>query len=111
MAGRGRFRADRAAPESGRTNSDVASARAAAPAALDLSLLRELERVVNLDAKVPDCALDLAVTEQQLNRSEVLRPLVYQRCFGAAHRMRAIYGRVKSRRARPSMYHPGILPC
>lgn len=51
----------RVAPASSRTNSDAASFRAISMPALDLGLLRDLQRVVNFDAKVPDCGLHLTV--------------------------------------------------
>lgn len=49
------------------------------------------------------------MAEQQLDGPEVLRALVNQGCFGAAHRMCAVGCRIKSRSIRPSTYHPGIL--
>lgn len=105
-----RLRTNRAEPESGRTNPYKASIRAASSAALDFSLLRDLERVVDFDAKVPDCAFNFTMAEQQLDGPEVLRAFVNQRCLGAAHGMCAVDRSVKSRRSLPSMYHPGILP-
>ena len=45
----------------------------------DLSLLRQLERVVDLDAEIPDGARQLRVTEQDLHRPQVFRPPIDQR--------------------------------
>ena len=42
-----------------------------AVARLDLCLLCNLERVVNLDAEIADCALQLGVTQQELHGSQV----------------------------------------
>ena len=66
------------------------SRRAAATARLDLSLLRDFQGIVDLDAKVSDCRLQLGMTKQKLNGPQVLRTLVDQRRLRSAHRMRAI---------------------
>ena len=63
------------------------SAVATSLAGLHLSLLGDLQRVVNFDAKVSDCALQLGMPKQELNGSEVLRTLVNQRCLGSLHRL------------------------
>ena len=55
-----------------------------------LGLLRDLKRVVDLDAQVPDRAFGLGVPEQQLHSSEVLRPAVDQRRLGPSDRVRAV---------------------
>ena len=39
---------------------------------LHLSVLRDLQRIVNLDSKIAHGALELGVAEQQLHHSEVL---------------------------------------
>ena len=39
---------------------------------LHLSLLRDLQRIVNLDSRIAHGALELGVAEQQLHHSEVL---------------------------------------
>ena len=72
---------NRVSPESGRTNPWIASYRAASTSALDFRLLRDIERVVDFDAKVPDCAFNLAVPEQQLDGPKVLCLLVYKVAF------------------------------
>lgn len=45
---------------------------------LDLRLLGHLAGIIDLDPKIPHCALELAVPKQQLNRPQVLRPAVDQ---------------------------------
>src|SRR6516225_4358901 len=46
------------------------------PGTSDVNLLRDLNGVVNLDTEVTDRALDLGVTEQQLNSAQVPCPAV-----------------------------------
>jgi len=48
---------------------------------LYLGLLGDLERVIDFDAKVAACRLDLRVPEQQLHRTEVFRATVDQGCL------------------------------
>src|SRR5688572_4403692 len=65
------------------------------PGSLDVNLLGYGEGVVNLDAQIPHCALDLCVAEQQLDGPEVSRASVNQCCLGPAQRVRAIQMRVQ----------------
>ncbi len=57
--------------------------RTAAPCS-DFGLLREDQRVVNLNAEVANRALQLRVAEQQLAGSDIAGTLVYQRDLRAA---------------------------
>ena len=43
----------------------------ALPGNSDINLFGNSERVINLDAKIADRALDLSVAEQELRRSQV----------------------------------------
>ena len=52
----------------------------------DLRLFRYLEGVVDLDAQVPHCRLQLGVAEQQLHSAQVLGAPVDQRRFRSTHR-------------------------
>jgi hypothetical protein len=56
---------------------------ATSTAELHLSLLSDLQRIVNLDAEIPDGAFQLCVSEQQLNGPEILGPPVDKRRLGA----------------------------
>jgi hypothetical protein len=62
----------------------------------DFRLLCHLQRIVHLNAQVPDRALDLAVSEQQLNGPQVLGALVDQRRLGPAHGMGSVARWVQS---------------
>jgi hypothetical protein len=56
------------------------------PGSSDVDLLRDGEGVVDLDPKVSDCAFDLRMAKQELNRAQIARPAVYQRRLGATER-------------------------
>ena len=73
-------------PKSGR----VVFTHAAVEQGLNLGLLGDFERVVDLDAEVPDGALQFGMAKQQLNGSEVLRALVDQGRFRSPHRVGSI---------------------
>lgn len=60
-------------------------AAATSLAELHLSLLGDLQRIVDLDSEVSDGALKFAVAEEKLNRPQVPGPPVDQRRFGAPH--------------------------
>ena len=51
---------------------------------LNLYLLRELKRIVDLNTKVADRALELCVAQQQLYRPQVLRAPIDQSGFRPA---------------------------
>lgn len=76
---------------------------------LDFGLLRDLKRVIYLDSEVTNGTLQLAMPEQKLNRSQVLRPLINQRCLGSPHGVRAIDCRIESDCSNPLMDDPGVL--
>jgi hypothetical protein len=52
---------------------------------LDVRLLRHHQRIINFHAEVSHGALDLRVTEQELDCAQVLRALVDQRRLRASH--------------------------
>ena len=60
------------------------SAAVTSTARLHLCLLGDLQSIVNLDAEIPDGALELGVPEQELNGAEIPGPPVDQRWFGAS---------------------------
>ncbi len=49
----------------------------------DFGLPRHVQGIINLNSEVSDGALELGMTEQQLNRSEILGSLVDQSSLGA----------------------------
>jgi len=76
-----------------------------------LDLLRDAERVVYLYAKIADCAFELCVSEQQLNRPQIARLLVDLGRLRPSHRMRAIRGAVKPGALDPGVDNSCILSC
>jgi hypothetical protein len=56
----------------------------------ELDLLRQSQSVIDLDPKVTDRALDLSVSEKQLDRSKIASLAIDLRRIGAPHRMCAI---------------------
>jgi hypothetical protein len=61
----------------------------ALPQCSDVDLFGDGERVIELDAEVPDCALHLGVPKEQLDRTKVSRSPVDQSCLGSPQRMGA----------------------
>ena len=59
------------------------------PSISDLNLLRDRERVVDLDAEISDGAFNLGMTKQELHCSEVAGAPVYQRGLGSPQGMRS----------------------
>lgn len=72
-------------------------------------LLRYLERVVNLNPKVSDSALQLAVSKEELDRPKVLGPAVDQSRLGPPHGVRPIAGAIQSDFAYPAVNDSGVL--
>ena len=60
------------------------------PSVSDLGAFRQSKRILDVDAEVPDRALDLRMAEQDLNGAEVAGLLVYDRCLGPPERMRPV---------------------
>ena len=53
--------------------------------------------------------VQFAVSEQKLNRSQILCSLVDQRCLGSPHGVGAIDCRIESDSSNPLMDNPGVL--
>jgi hypothetical protein len=75
-----------------------------------LNLLRDAERVIDLDAEITDRAFELRVPEEQLDGSQVAGLLVDLGRLRSPHRMRAIGGAVEPGALDPGMDDPRILP-
>ena len=60
----------------------------------DLGLLRDLQGIVDLDAEIPHSGFQLGVSEEQLDRAQVLGSTVDQRRLRPAHRVRTVLGAV-----------------
>jgi hypothetical protein len=77
---------------------------------LDLRLLRDLQRVIHLNAEVSHSAFKLRVSQQELNGPQVLCALVDQGRFRTPHRVRTVGGWIKTGRRYPMLDDPRVLP-
>jgi hypothetical protein len=78
-------------------------------AASDFCLFGHLECVVHLDPEIPNGALKLGMTKQDLHSSKVLRAPTNQRRFRTAHRVRAVCRIVQPDGPDPSMDKARVL--
>jgi hypothetical protein len=77
---------------------------------LDVDLLGNFDRVIDLDAEIADSALNLRMSEQQLDYSRVACSAIDEHGFGSAQRVGAELGWIKPDAADPFMDQSGILP-
>lgn len=76
----------------------------------DVDLLGDLDGIIHLDAEVAHRALDLRMSEQKLDGSEVPGSPVDHDCLRAAQRVRAKLGRVEPDAGHPFLNKPRVLP-
>src|SRR3546814_7087 len=81
----------------------------ALPQSSDVDLFGYGESVIDLDAQIADSALDLAVTEQELNVSQIACSPVDQGRFGPSEGMRAKEGRLQPDLSNPVIQQARIL--
>jgi hypothetical protein len=79
------------------------------PPFLELDLLRDPQRVVDLDPKISDGALQIGVAKEDLDGSKVSGLLVDEGCLGSSHRMRSIGARLKANAPDPALNNACIL--
>ena len=77
---------------------------------LYLSAFSERERILDVDAQVPNGALDFRVAEQDLHVAQVARLLVDDRGLGSSQRMRPVVLRPQSDSGHPLVNEPSVLP-
>ncbi len=77
---------------------------------LHFSLLRDFQRIIDLDAKVPHRALQFGVAEQELDRPDVLRAPVNQGRLCPAHRVGPVDLGFQPDRGHPGIHNAGVLP-
>jgi hypothetical protein len=82
---------------------------AALPRCSDVDLLGDRERIVDLDAEVPDRALHLGVAKEQLDRAEVPGSPIDQGRLSSTQRMSAEQRRGETDAGDPLRQQPGIL--
>src|SRR5215213_7139942 len=76
----------------------------------DFGALGQHQCVLDVDAEVPHCALDLRVAEKDLHSSQVAGLLVDDRRFGPAERMRPVILSAQSDPGYPLVHEARILP-
>ncbi len=87
----------------------VGADRLGAGLPLYLGLLGHLQGVVHLDAEVTDRAFELGMSEQQLDRAQVLGPAVDQGRLRSPQRMRSVLRAVQSYLPHPAIHNPRVL--
>ncbi len=85
------------------------SIRLSPRAPLHFGLLRQLQGVLYLDAKVANRALELRVAQQELHSAQVFGPPINQRRLRAAYGMGYVSGRIKTDFLDPGVDNPSIL--
>jgi len=80
-------------------------------AQLKFDLLRDADRIVDLDTEISDGAFQLRVTEQQLHGPQVAGLSINLSRFRLAHRVRAIRRTIKPGPLNPSMDDARVLAC
>jgi hypothetical protein len=81
----------------------------ALPGSSDVDLLGDGERIIELDAEVPDRALHLGVPEEELNCPEISGSPIDQRRLGAPERVGAEQRRVEADAGDPPRQQASIL--
>ena len=76
----------------------------------NLSLLGDLEGIVDLDSEIPDRALQLCVSKKEVNGSQILRPSINEGRLGPPNRVRSVRRGIKADLLHPTIYDAGILP-
>jgi len=79
--------------------SELANGKCRRQRGSNVDLLGDAQRIFKFDAKVSDSAVNLCVSEQKLNRSEISGFPVYLRCFGPVQRMSAVPNAPKPNKA------------
>src|SRR5262245_39618849 len=68
-------------------------ARRLRPCSSDLDFLRDIKRVIDLDAEVADRAFNLGVAQEQLDGSQIASTSIDQGRLGPAHGVRGVLER------------------
>ena len=77
---------------------------------LYLRAFSECERILDVDAQVPNGGLDFRVAEQDLHGTQIARLLVDDRGLGSSQRMRPVVLTPQSNSGHPLINEPSILP-
>jgi len=80
------------------------------PTASDFGLLGDLERVIDLDAKISHGAFELRVAKEELHGSQVPSSPVDQGWLGAPDRVGSVRGRIETDLLHPPIHNSSVLP-
>lgn len=80
------------------------------PSPSDLNSLGQLQCILNVDAEIPHCVLDLGMAKQDLDRPKVAGSLVNHRSLRSPQGMRTVVLPTKPDRRHPLIDQPGVLP-
>ncbi len=72
----------------------MATGRTVRQGGSDIDALGDTQRIFEFNAKVTDSAVDLGMTQQQLNCSEIASLAIDFRCLCSAQRVRAVTARL-----------------
>jgi hypothetical protein len=84
-------------------------ARQLCPGTSDINFLGNFNCIVDLNAQVPDCALNLRVSEQKLDSTQIAGSAVDQGRLGSPERVGTELQRVKADVGDPLAYQTSIL--
>ena len=76
---------------------------------LDFGLLRNLESIIDLNAKVPDRAFELGMAKKKLHGAQILGPSVDQRRLRAPDGVRPVRSRIETNLLNPAIDDPSVL--
>jgi hypothetical protein len=77
---------------------------------LDLHALSEHQSILDINAEITNCRLDLGMPEQNLDSAQIACLFVDEGCLRPAQRMRAVFLRAQPDRRHPLIHEPCILP-
>lgn len=76
---------------------------------LHLSLFRHFMSIIDLNAEIPYCTLQLGMAQKQLNCTQIFCAAVYQRRFCPSERVGAVACSIQSQLMDPRIDDPSIL--
>lgn len=85
--------------------------RRPSPLQSNFRLLRDFQRIIQLDTQVLNGAFQLGVSEQKLNSAQVFGTPIDQRGFCSPQRVRAVDGRIKTNGSYLILQQLGKLAC
>ena len=104
-----RYRAHTGRSEFKAREATVPGDAAALPGALEFSLFRDSQRIIDLDAEVTHSTFQFGMTQQELHGAQIACLFVDQRRFSPPQRMCTVFARIKTNARDPATHDPCIL--